>query len=79
VALITVEKFEKPDRVHSVFQLFARLLYRKLGNAGRERSRTKVATTLLEIAKIRRGKHLYNFASLLASALLASSMFSNGR
>ena len=30
VALITVEKFKKPDRFHSVFQLFAWLLYRKL-------------------------------------------------
>jgi hypothetical protein len=28
--LITVEKLKKPDRLHSVFQLFAWLLYRKL-------------------------------------------------
>jgi hypothetical protein len=28
--LITVEEFKKPDRLHSVFQLFAWLLYHKL-------------------------------------------------
>jgi hypothetical protein len=28
--LITVEEFKKPDRFHSLFQLFACLLYRKL-------------------------------------------------
>jgi hypothetical protein len=30
VALITVKEFKKPDRLHSVFQVFAWLLYRKL-------------------------------------------------
>jgi hypothetical protein len=78
IALITVEKFIKPDRLHSVFQLFAWLFYRKLESQEAAIARES-GKALPEIAGVRRGRHLYNFASSRAAALLASSMSSNGR
>jgi len=77
-ALITVEKLKKPDRLHNVFQIFAWLLYRKLESQ-------EAAIARESDSGVTRGyrhspqQRLYNFASSLAPALLASSMSSNGR
>jgi hypothetical protein len=76
--LITVEKFKKPDRFHRVFQLLAWLLGRKL-----ETQKLAIGYET-DSCVIRNPKHwpwldVYNFASSLAPALLASNMSSNGR
>jgi hypothetical protein len=76
--LITVEEFKKPDRFHSVFQLFAWLLYRKLES--QEAAIVRESDT--SVTRDRRcspRQRLYNFASSLAPALLASTMSWNGR
>src|SRR5262249_2229029 len=54
VALIAVEKFKEPDRFHSVFQLFAWLLYRKLEPQEAAIVR-EVTAVLLTIAGLFRG------------------------
>ena len=78
VALITVEEFKKPDRFHSVFQLFAWLLYRKLESQEAAIARESDSSVTRDRRHSPR-QRLYNFASSLAPALLASTMSSNGR
>jgi hypothetical protein len=73
--LIAVEELKKPDRFHSVFQLFARLLYRK--------HETR-AFACEPVWKGGYGQPIrllepYSFVACVATALLASNMFSNGR
>lgn len=78
MALITVEKFKEPERFHSVFQLFARLLYRKLESQEAAIVR-EVTAVLVVIEAGSPQERFYNFALSVAPALLASSRSSNGR
>jgi hypothetical protein len=76
--LITVEEFKKPDRFHSVFQLFAWLVHRK--HESQEAAIVRESDS--SVTRDRRHSlrpRLYNFTSSLAPALLASTMSSNGR
>jgi hypothetical protein len=75
--LITVEEFKKPDRFHRVFQLFAWLLYRKLES--QEAANAHESDNSVRGRRRSQRQRLYNFASSLAPALLASTMSSNGR
>ena len=78
VALVTVEKFKKPDRFHSAFQLFGWLLYHKTeSQEAAIPDECDVRYWRLDVFVARQRR--YNFASSLMPALLASNMFWNGR
>jgi hypothetical protein len=76
--LIAVEELEKPDRFHSVFQLFPWLLYRKLESQEAAIVRESDSSVTRDSRHSPR-QRLYKFASSLAPALLASTMSWNGR
>jgi hypothetical protein len=78
LTLSAVEQFEEPNRFHSVFQLFAWLLYRKLESQEATIDR-EVTAVLLEMAEHSPQQRLYNFALSVAPAWLASTKSSKGR
>src|SRR5262245_38487683 len=78
-ALSPVEQFEQPKRFHSVFQLFAWVLYRKLETQNASVCIRKRRHPSLEIEAILPQQCLHALASSFVSLLAASSMTSNGR